>query len=318
MLNEEFSSWIGAIDSADRGDAAKNRGDWLQLRDGGMRQIDRIARGSVHVPNWGASVLAACTPDGIAKQMKNMPEDGLIQRFVPCIMAPRNLDADGDCRTEIKDWENYIGWAYEFTGRSCHVVRFSAEARQMFESEQRKQRILTIATEELAPAYGAHLGKHAGMLAEVALTFHVFSGHEPGPEIEAQTMDIAIGYMRRVRKHAYYFYMGILNTSPAFDVARALARSIVASDENITTVSRDWMTQHCQAFHKADDRARRAATEILEDADWLDPSIGSRKYAGLPTKYAVNGGIFRLFSREGEEWRARRAAVRDAIEGDMH
>lgn len=37
MLTEEFSSWIGAIDSANQGDVAKNRGDWLQLRDGGGR-----------------------------------------------------------------------------------------------------------------------------------------------------------------------------------------------------------------------------------------------------------------------------------------
>jgi hypothetical protein len=87
LQTSEFASWIGAIDSGDRGDAAKNRGDWLQLRDGGAYQINRIQRGSILVPNWGMSVLAACTPDGLAKQLKQMPEDGLIQRFVPCILA---------------------------------------------------------------------------------------------------------------------------------------------------------------------------------------------------------------------------------------
>lgn len=313
MLNEEFSSWIGAIDSADRGEAAKNRGDWLQLRDGGPRQIDRISRGSVYVPNWGASVLAACTPDGIAKQMKNMPEDGLIQRFVPCIMGTPDIDADGDCNAEIQHWEQVIRWAYQFTSSSCHRVRFNSEAREMFEYERKEQRKLTMATEEMAPSYAAHLGKHPGMLAEVALTFHVFSGHQPGPEIDAQTMKIAILYMRRVRKHAYYLYSGILNTSPAFELAQALARSIVAADEPITTVGRDWMTQHCQAFKKADDRLRREAVQLLEDADWLEAGSGS--YRGWPSKYAVHERVCQMFAREGEQWRERRAAVREAIGG---
>jgi hypothetical protein len=315
MLNEEFSSWIGAIDSADRGESAKNRGDWLQLRDGGPRQIDRITRGSVYVPNWGASVLAACTPDGIAKQMKNMPEDGLIQRFVPCIMGAPDLEADGDCTAEIAIWEQCLRWAYHFTS-GHHEIQFSPEAREMFAYESKEQRKLTMATEGIAPSYAAHLGKHPGMLAEVALTFHVFSGRQPGPEIDTETMGRAILYMRRVRKHAYCLYSGILSASPAFELAQALGRSIVAADEPMTTVGRDWMTQHCQAFKKADDRLRREAVQILEDADWLEAGSGARGYGGWPSKYAVHEKVFQMFAREGEQWRARRAAVRDAIGGD--
>lgn len=318
MVNEEFSSWIGAIDCADKGESAKNRGDWLQLRDGGPRQIDRISRGSIQVPNWGASVLAACTPDGIAKQMKNMPEDGLIQRFVPCIMGPANLDAVGDCTAEIKYWEKCIRWAYDFTSASHQLIRLSPEASQMFEIERKEQRKLVFATEGFALAYAGHLGKHPGMLAEIALTFHVFSGRTgiPGPEINAETMRTAIRYMQRVRKHAYYLYSGILSTSPAFELAQALARSVVAADETMTAVSRDWMTQHCQGFKRADDRLRREAVQLLEDADWLEASPGVRAYGGWPSKYAVHESVFRVFAREGEQWRARRAAVRDAIGGN--
>jgi hypothetical protein len=114
MLTEEMSSWIGAIDSASKGDAAKNRGDWLQLRDGGPRQIHRVERGAIYVPNWGVSVLAACTPKGLADQMKYMPEDGLIQRFIPCIMAPPNLDAAGDARLALTTWGALAGMGMEF------------------------------------------------------------------------------------------------------------------------------------------------------------------------------------------------------------
>ncbi|MGT2505500.1 DUF3987 domain-containing protein [Cupriavidus basilensis] len=163
MLTEEFASWIGGIDSGNRGEAAKNRGDWLQLRDGGPHQIDRVERGSVYVPNWGVSVLAACTPGGLASQMKHMPEDGLIQRFVPCILGAPNIEASGDARQALTTWEQWLKWAYNFTTRetqSCICLR--ADARVLFDAEVKSIRELVVATEEFSPAYASHLGKTSG------------------------------------------------------------------------------------------------------------------------------------------------------------
>jgi len=315
MLTEEFASWIGGIDSGDRGDASKNRGDWLQLRDGGPHQIDRVERGSVFVPNWGVSVLAACPPDALARQMKQMPEDGLIQRFVPCILGPPNLDASGDCREAMTTWGQKLEWAFSATETPYPTFRsLSADARVLFDAEVRQLRELVIATEGLSPAYAAHLGKHPGMLGEVALVFHVFGDStQLTTEVNAEAMSYAIRYMRKVRKHAYALYSSILSSAPAFELAQAIARSIVAADEALPTISRDWMTQHCQAFKKADDRLRREAVQILEDADWLEASVRVRAYGGWPSKYDVHQGVFAMFAREGAEWRARRAAVRDAI-----
>lgn len=317
MLTEEFSSWIGAIDAADRGEGAKNRGDWLQLRDGGPHQINRVERGAVYVPNWGVSVLAACTPDGLAKQMKQMPEDGLIQRFVPCILSSPNLDATGDARPAMLAWANRLESAYQVTTVDLPTeIVLGSEARALFDAEVRQLRQLVISTEEFSPSYAAHLGKHPGMLAEVALTFHVFCGavgRPPAQEVGAEAMGYAIRYMRKARRHAHTLYSSILSSAPAFELARALARSVVASEEPVTTISRDWMTQHCQAFKKAEDRLRREAVQILEDADWLSAQTHVRTYGGWPSRYAVHHRVAELFAREGEQWRARRAAVRDAI-----
>jgi hypothetical protein len=173
-----------------------------------------------------------------------------------------------------------------------------------------------MATEGLSPAYAAHLGKHPGMLAEVALIFHVFLT-EPGGRLESElginAMAYAKRYMQKVRRHAYALYTSILSSAPAFELAQAIARSIVASETPITTVSRDWMTQHCQAFKKADDRLRREAVQILEDADWMKAQTQARTYGGWPSQYSVDHRVFQIFAREGEQWRARRAAVREMI-----
>ena len=320
MLTEEFASWIGGIDSADRGESAKNRGDWLQLRDGGPHQINRIERGAVYVPNWGVSVLAACTPDGLAKQMKQMPEDGLIQRFIPCVMTTPDLDVRGDARDALRAWGAMLEQAYRVTTSEFPTwLSLSDKARELFEAEERNIRKLVIATETFSPAYAAHVGKHPGMLAEVALTFHVFgiaTGSIPHPQVDEEAMCFAIRYMRKARRHAHTLYSSILSSAPAFELARALARSVVASEEVLTTLNRDWMTQHCQGFKKADDKLRRESVQILEDADWLSAETHARSYGGWPRSYAVHPKVFELFAREGEQWRARRAAVRDAI-GDV-
>jgi hypothetical protein len=315
MLNEEFSSWIGSIDTSDRGESAKNRGDWLQLRDGGMRQIDRVGRGCITVPNWGASVLAACTPDGLRAHMKTAPHDGLIQRFIPCFMQPPNLDAEGDCTAALNRWDQTLRWAFSFTTRAAPqiCVQLSSGAKSLFKSETKELRRFCMSTEEFAPSYAGHLGKHPGMLAEIALIFHIFWGDAPSAEISAETMATAIKYMRRIRQHAFAMYSSVLGATPAYDLAKALGRSMVASDECTTRINRDWMSNHCAPFKKADDRVRREAVQILEDADWIEAVPGQTTYGGWPRGFNVNDQIFRLFAREGEEWRARREAVRNAI-----
>jgi len=316
-LTEELASLIGSIEASDRGEANKNRADWLQLRDGGIHQIDRISRGSVLIPNWGVSILGACTPEGLAKQLKHMPEDGLIQRFIPCIMGVPNLDAKGDAREAIVKWGQSLEWLYTTTTMHYpHYIKFTPEAQVMFDEEERAIRELVISTESFAPAYAGHLGKHSGMLAELALTFHFFTRDDHSSQTEpvgVKAINYAIKYLRKARKHAHTLYASILSSSPAFELARAIARSIVASDDPIKEVSRDWMTQHCQAFKKADDRLRRDAVQILEDSDWLSAQTHVRNYGGWPSKYWVHPMVFQIFAREGQQWRARRAAVRDAI-----
>lgn len=217
----------------------------------------------------------------------------------------------------MAEWARRLEWAYQVTTVGFPAeVALGAEARAFFEAEQRQLRQLVVSTEEFSPAYAAHLGKHPGMLAEVALTFHVIGAEVGRPlpvQVGAEAMGYAIRYMRKARRHAHTLYSSVLSSAPAFELARALARSVVAAEEPVTTINRDWMTQHCQAFKKADDRLRREAVQMLEDADWLCAQTQVRTYGGWPSRYAVHHRVAELFAREGEQWRARRAAVRDAI-----
>jgi hypothetical protein len=304
MLTEEFSSWIGSIDSSGRGEAAKNRGAWLQLYDGGPYQIDRIGRKSYQVPNWGASVLTATTPSALAEHMKHLPEDGLIQRFIPIILAPRDFDADGDARSAQDYWHQCLYYVF---GASGGTVQFSPDARRLFKTTEAELGQMAASMDDISPALASHIGKHSEMVARIALVFHAFESATG--ELPAETLQKAINLMGQVRKHSVALYTDILGRSPATEVARALARSLAAADQSLQTVGRDWMTQHCRAFEKAgNDRVRREAVQLLEDLDWLK-DVSTRSYGGWPTRWEVNRNIFRLYAREGEAHRAQRAAV---------
>ena len=313
MLTEEFSSWIGGIDSSGHGQAAKNRGNWLQLYDGGPYQIDRILRGSILVQNWGASILTASTPSGLADQMKHLPEDGLIQRFIPVIVGPMNHCADGDAGAAQDNWKRALFWIYEHTSQH-KVIRFSAEARQLFMRTKAGLGHMAEATDDISSGLASHVSKHTEMIARVALVFHLFEAGPPA-SLSAATLQKAVNLMAQLRKHSVALFTDILGASPATDIARALARSLAAAAPDQThVIGRDWMTQHCRAFEKAkDDRVRREAVQLLEDLDWLRDT-GKGNYGGWPKRFEVNRNIFRLYAREGEVHRAKRAAVKAVFE----
>lgn len=307
MVTEEFASWIGAIDSTGKGDAAKNRGAWLQLYDGGPYQIDRIGRKSYEVPNWGASVLTATTPSSLAEHMKHLPEDGLIQRFIPVILAARDYDADGDASAAQDLWYRALAYVFEMPPAT---VRFSPEAKVLFKRVETELGRMATAMDDTSPALASHIGKHSEMTARIALVFHVFETQPGCLTMSAETLTKAINLMKQLQRHSLALFTDILGRSPATEVARSIARSLAAADPLKTLViGRDWMTQHCRAFEKAkDDRVRREAVQLLEDLDWLR-DVSSKSYGGWPTKFEVNRNIFRLYAKEGEAHRAQRAAV---------
>lgn len=315
MLTEEFASWIGGIDAYRDGAGARNRGEWLQLYDGGPHQVDRVKRGSFLVPNWGASVLAACTPAGLRDQLRKLPDDGLIHRFIPCVMAAPADPAGGNAREALREWSALTKQLYEATtcdaGTNC--LRISTQARLTFENETRAIRDAVDAAYELSPALASHLGKHPGMLARVALTFHLVDRRQ-GDAIETDTMEMSARFMRTVRRHAAAMFLGILSTAPALEVARGLARSIAADDHRPVAIGRNYMTQRCRAFRQAQDFERRLAVQALEDAHWLAPVPESRAYGGWgASEWAVNPAVFELFAAEGEAHRQRRQALREIL-----
>lgn len=320
---EEFDSWIGSHDCYRGGQGSRDRGEWLRLYDGGPSTIDRVRRGAMYVPNWGASIAASTTPAALKRHAKNLPTDGLLQRFMPAIVGRRAKPDRAMLQAELArpcaEFEDRIRALIERhggqAGESGAVVRMSGDAREVFEAEEQALLEATDATEQLSPAFAAHIGKHPAMLARVALTFHAMqaSGHPADAELSGATMSLAARFMRRVRRHASTLY-GVLyeHRNDAAAIARALARSLLAS--RLESLNKRAALAICRDFRGADARTQEAALQALADCGWLRPEFLSI----IPPHgaiWTVNPLALERFRAVGEEHAARRAMVRELLTG---
>ena len=315
MIQEEFASWIGGIDAYKGDGNAKGRGDWLQLYDGGAHQVDRVKRGSVLVLNWSCSVLAAATRATLTSNLRQLPEDGLIHRFIPIIVRRPGAESDFDAKPALDAWARLVREIFVSTTCDSWSLRhrISVNAQILFDRERAEIRQAIDALADLSPALASHLGKHAGMIARIALAFHVVD-RRPGDAIEADTMQRAIAFMRIVRRHAAVLFLHILSQSPALELARSVARTLLA--EKVSEVGRHTFTQHCRQWRGAPEWHQRQAVQLLEDAGWLTADPTSRAYGGwAASRWFVHPEVHIRFAEHGEAQRKRRRHIKAALTG---
>ena len=78
---DELSGSFGSFEkySSGRG-ASKDRAFWLESFNGGTYSVNRVGRGSSHIPNLSVSLLGGIQPEPIRKVMEDSADDGLLQR----------------------------------------------------------------------------------------------------------------------------------------------------------------------------------------------------------------------------------------------
>ncbi len=311
---EELDSWIGSHDAYRGGQGSKDRGDWLRLYDGGPHQVDRVMRGSYFVENWGVSLLGATTPAGLRRHAKNLPPDGLMQRFLPvhvrAMVAPDTSIHAPAVRAASEAFAQRVRELYAAPGG---IVRLSCDAAGVFRRRREALREAVPAASGLSEPFAAHLAKHAGMLGRLALTMHALE-HGAGAKdtaVSGETMQRAERLLRVLMRHALVLYDMLGYGDGALPLARAVARSIVA--DHIEVVTRGELRQACRAFKDESDFVREQALHLLIDAAWLTPVAEARQYAGRVTQFAVAPEVFGLFAHRGAELRQRRRQIRELL-----
>lgn len=330
LYTDEFEGWIGSMDAYRKGGSSQDRSHWRAAYDGGPRKIIRSTRDEpIRVGNWSCSFLSAVTP---AELVKLAPQiglvDGLMARFMTVLVRNRVQPRDED----MPDLAELTGEckAYEETIRRLYrvvpllqsgngIVRLSAAAMARFKAFELENQELREGMEGLDDALAAHVNKYDAMALRLALVFHAaqvvnrpeVQERDPAAyEISLETLECAIRFVKRLFWHALAIYGSRQGGSPAYQLAREIAKAILA--RGWTSISRRELTQSVRAFRCADEKLQREALQLLADCGWVRPAQGSYK-KGSPTHYTVNPAVARMFAEIAEKEQKRRAIVRKHI-----
>jgi hypothetical protein len=324
VANDEFEGFLGSLDQYKRGAASRDRGEWLRLFDGGPHTVERVQRGSVYVPNFGASLLTATTPSALAKVAKLLPEDGLLQRFIVGI-GRRQIDGVPVANVRM------LGDEFEQLLRKLHAAEPRAHkgavpmmnmTKDAFDGWRRSQRVAQETFDDIDPSLGAHLAKYPTFALRVALTFHACRIVSKSDEADRdtakwpllpETLQSAFRFLDRARKHAVVLYLSMRGgASDTYLLTRDVARTVLAIGGD--TLERRDILRQCRAFKNASEHAQANAVDLLVDFGWLRPlSTGYRKLH--PTRLAINPSLAAKFAGVAEKERQRRACVREEIRG---
>jgi hypothetical protein len=314
-LYEEFDSWIGSHDAYNG--KGKDRGEWLRLYDGGPHSVDRatgpMKSRHVFVPNWGCSILAATTFAGIKRHAKNLPSDGLLQRFMPVVVSPAREWPDAPHRSSQAAREAFARLLCTLRHIRPGVVRLSPAATEVLESRQRALVGVANALEEVSPDIAAHAGKHIGMIGRVALILHCIEcGEHAAIElVSGETMRAAERLLTSLLPHARVLFAALDRGDGSTDVARAAAETLLA--DGLETFTRRDLIQKCRRFRDAAGGAQEACLRFLADAGWIAPDRAGPKRDGQPARFFVHPAVHGRFGAAGAALRQRRAAVREVF-----
>ena len=111
--------------------------------------------------------------------------------------------------------------------------------------------------------------------------------------------------------HAHAIYTECLGIGSPMDLAKAMARSLLA--DRMTSFNRREITHSCRAFRSAPEWQRTAALTTLEDFAWIEGDTFLPQHGG---RWAVNPQVHDVYANEAATARARRNQVRDALIGD--
>lgn len=328
VATDEFDAWLGALDQyRSGGGAGRDRGEWLRLFDGGPHSIERVRRGTVLVKNWGVSILTATTPAAMRRLARQLPEDGLIQRFLIVLAQRQQLSIEPTRAGEIEAAKT----RYAETIRRLHalkpgshngVVQLSFEARRRFAEWRAENLGLQETFGAVAPALEGHIAKYPTLALRLAHTFHAArivnlqspeARHPEAYPVPLETMELALAFLKRAGKHAFAFYLGQTASEP-YELARSLARLVLSRrpDENAAGLQRREMIRRVVAFRDAAEHAQGAALQVLEDLGWVRQQEGGYRKAHA-TRFAVNPMVHERFAKLATHERERRTILRERI-----
>lgn len=244
VLRDELSGWLKTMQKSGR---EGDREFYLEAWNGyGSFSVDRIGRGSLHVPALCLSVFGGLQPSKLESYIdistNGSHDDGLLQRFQILVFPEVS-----------KRWKNFdkkpnqdaFATAKEvFQALACLNIKhadedkipglhFSKEAQELF-NEWRESLELRLRSNEICShSFESHLSKYRSLVPSLALIFYLISIEGRQIDINSDLVDSdcltkAIKWSQFLESHAQRVYANTL--FPGALSAKALADKILNKD----------------------------------------------------------------------------------------
>jgi len=281
---DELSGWLRNLDKHGR---EGDRSFYLEAWNGaGSFDVDRIGRGSLHVPALCLSILGSIQPGPLSTYVYQATQgekgdDGLLQRFQLLVWPDppaswRNVDRWPDTEAKNRAYEVYrrldalnpedfVDGGEDEEG--ILTVRFTEDAQDVFD-RWRDDLEVRLRTEELPPALESHLAKYRSLMPSLALIFHLIEyvdGTAEGGAVGLKSALQAAAWCEYLETHARRLYASSEN--PAMEGARALLDHIRNGDVQDGDSTRSVYRKHWAKLSTPEEVS--SACAVLEEFGWL-------------------------------------------------
>jgi putative DNA primase/helicase len=295
IVRDELAGWLAQMDKPGR---ESERQFYLQAWNGDSHfNVDRIGRGTLHVPAVCVSLLGNIQPSRLRTYLQDSitggpTDDGLIQRFQISVWPETDpawqLVDRRPNQAAIASVRGVFSKLVELSAEDPVRVCFGPKAQELFFAWWRELEEKVRGEYGLHPALVAHLAKYRSLFPTLAALFELAdraaaAGLDADVLINQDHAEQAAAFCQYLESHARRMYGCI--ASPEMAAARELARHLELGDLRGTFSTRDVYRKGWSGLTQPDEA--RSALELLDDSDWV------RQRDVLP---AVAGG------RPTEQW----------------
>lgn len=278
VLRDELTGWLAQLEKRGREcERAFHLEAWNG--DGGFT-VDRIGRGSIHVPAVCVSLLGNIQPARLRWYLSEVlaggpSDDGLLQRFQIMVWPdlPQNWElVDRQPNSKAFDAaERVYMRLIALSEANPLLIRFDAEAQDLFFKwwNELEQKIRGDAC--FVPVMVAHLAKYRSLMPTLAGLFELADRASEGRALEGR-ISISLAHARQaaafcdfLEAHALRVYSCI--KSPESKASRELAQHIQKRDLPPAFTTRDVYLKGWTGLDRPE--AAQGALSALEEAGWL-------------------------------------------------
>ena len=222
---DEMNSWVRKMTDKTTGE---DRSAWVKAYESSSYEMDRVGSGSIFAENLAVSIYGNIQPRVFRENLHNLSADGLVQRFVPCILngdLTKKAVEVPDYLLNKAQWEQTLRIVFALPEM---VYQLSPEAKAVYqefqdwyEAKRHDERLL-----QSDDTFMTAFGKIEGLAGRLMLMFHLIEA----PFNATVSADLARRVVQLVQSYVV----------PAY----RYALSELSGVSNFDTWLRDYIIQH--------------------------------------------------------------------------